>query len=115
MDMMHCEAHKADTIEVIAKQPHEAAYVTRIKNTLEAFQAFVGGYIQAVPLSQDVIMICNEEGKFLGLEPNITILPDVIVGPVLFCGVDGDDFADVPISIDQLVLLVNGGGNPWQG
>lgn len=103
MDMMHCEAHKADTIEVIAKQPHEAAYVTRIKNTLEAFQAFVGGYIQAVPLSQDVVMICNEEGKLKDMQQNFRWLYDEVVGPVLFVGADDEgDFTDCPMNKKEL-------------
>lgn len=107
MDMMQCKAKRNNMIEVIEKLPGKAARIRMIDNTLKAFQDFVGGYIEAVTLPDGVVMICNEEGKWMGLEPNITITRDVIVGPVLFCGASGEEFADVPVSIDQLVMMLN--------
>jgi hypothetical protein len=59
--------------------------------TLEELQDFVGGYIELVRLSEDVVMFVNEEGKLNGLHvnPKATILAsaeeaigptDIIVG-----------------------------------
>ena len=49
------------------KPPREAI----IANTLDAMQSVVDGLIQAVyPFSDPVALICNDEGKFLGLPPN---------------------------------------------
>lgn len=42
-----------------------------IDNTLESLQREVGGLIEIVhPWKDRVALICNEEGKLLGLEPN---------------------------------------------
>lgn len=40
-----------------------------IDNTLEAMQEIVGGYIEVVPLSDRLLVVCNEEGKLMGLPP----------------------------------------------
>ncbi len=39
----------------------------------------VGGYIEVLPLS-DVCLVCNEDGKLLGLEGNRRLGNDIIVG-----------------------------------
>ena len=58
------------------------------KPTLEQLQALVGGYIELVPIFDGSHMYCNEEGKLLGLKPNIFAgalidFPDTIVGDVV--------------------------------
>lgn len=85
-------------IKVLIKRPdEEVGHITYISNTLENLQRTVGGYIQVVPLiTEDAVIICNEEGKLLGLEPNFTYQRDMIVGTVILAGVDGDEFADIP-------------------
>ena len=51
-------------LTVVACYPGKSAVVMRIQNTLEAKQAFVGGYIQAVyPFDDPVAIVCNEEGS----------------------------------------------------
>lgn len=52
-----------EKIKVIVKRPDEGiGHVTYISNNLKNLQNTVGGYIQVVPLAEDVLMICNEEG-----------------------------------------------------
>lgn len=89
-------------ITVVACYPGKAATVMRIQNTLEAKQAFVGGYIQAVyPFDDPVAIVCNEEGKLNGLEPCRAIFDDggnildIIVGPFLVCGLDDEGFVSL--------------------
>lgn len=84
-------------IKCYCKRPDSGLYSTWISNNLENLQKFVGGYIEAVPVTRNIVMICNEEGKLKGLEPNFGWLGDVIVGPVIFCGVKGEEFADMPL------------------
>ena len=86
-------------ITVVACYPGKSAVVMRIQNTLEAKQAFVGGYIQAVyPFDDPVAIVCNEEGKINGMEPCRALFDeaggiyDVIVGPFLICGLDDEGF-----------------------
>lgn len=47
-----------------------------IENTLEAKQKFVGGLIEGTALTEDIDLICNEEGWLIGLEPRVA-LPEV--------------------------------------
>lgn len=84
-----------DTIKVIYKpvgKPYEAR---EIPNTLEACQELVGGYIEAVTICTDLVLVCNEDGRMLGLKSNPYLGYD-FVGDWFLCGVDGDEFTDVP-------------------
>lgn len=75
-----------------------------IENTLEALQAAVGGYIEAVTLVPGkAVMIVNEEGLLLGLSPNpiaSAVANTQIVGTAIVVGVDGEEFTDVPEDVE---------------
>lgn len=89
-------------IKVIIKRPDEPiGHIEEINNTLERFQMIVKGYIEAVPLTHNSVIICNEEGKINGLPPNFMFGDiDMICGTVIVCGVDGEEFCDVPFDLD---------------
>lgn len=91
----------SDKIKCYVKRPDSKLYSTWISNNLENLQRFVGGYIEVVHVTQNIVMICNEEGKLRNLEPNFRWLYDVIVGPVIFCGVKGEEFADMPLEFGE--------------
>lgn len=91
-------------IEVIIKRPDEKyGHKERIQNVLTSFQKIVGGYIETVHVGT-LVFICNEEGKILGLEPNIRFdflhSWDFFCGTIIVCGNDCDEFGDVPLSMD---------------
>lgn len=60
---------------------------------LQELNEFVGGYIELVYLSDNRLMVVNEEGKLMGLPVNIKAtrevvmsgINDIIVGDVLIC------------------------------
>lgn len=84
-------------IKVLMKRPDSGWYVTNVSNTLKNLQNIVGGYIETVTFCIDtpdnkVLIICNEEGKLLGLPYNCTIFGEDFVGTILIAGVDGEDF-----------------------
>ena len=87
---------------IIKRPDEEFGHVTNISTRLENLQKIVEGHIQYVPICEGTAILCNEEGKILGLEPNFTIgsgiTRDVIVGTVIVIGIDGEEFCDVPIS-----------------
>lgn len=85
-----------DTIKVLYKEPGKEPEVREIANDLPTIQSLVGGYIESVTLD-DIVLICNEEGKLLRMEPNLYVeaIDDVICGPVVFCRVKNYDFADI--------------------
>jgi len=73
---------------------HPSGVITEFKPpyTLEQLQEQVGGYIQSVPLYDDIIMIVNEEGKLQNLLPNlrasmvfrmVTKVRDIICGKAI--------------------------------
>lgn len=96
-----------DIIKALYKEPGKALTQKYVPNTLDALQRTVGGYIEVVPLRPDLVMIVNEEGKLRQMETNFRIClggwVDEIVGPALFVGVDGDEFADCPLGDSDLI------------
>lgn len=96
----------AKKIKVVIKRPHEKPYVTYISNTLENMQKHVEGYIQDVPIGNRMHMICNEEGRIRQMVPNFRTAFCVVFGPVLFCGVDGEEYADIPVDFQTLKKLM---------
>ena len=83
-------------------EPGKAPERIDIGNELEALQDAVGCYIQVLYPDQHrpVGLICNEEGKCMGLKPNRALYRggkpyDVIVGTFLVVGVDEEDFTDL--------------------
>lgn len=70
---------------------------------LEELQAYVGGYIELVCISDDIWMYCNEEGRLEDLPVNHLVSPiaylatgmdirgDVILGPASVLQKDGED------------------------
>lgn len=88
-------------MKAIIKRPFEpVGRIKDIPNTLEALQAQVGGYIETVTVCTDFAIICNEEGRIKGLPHNCRICGVDFVGTILAVGVDGDEFADVPMDLE---------------
>ena len=96
-------------IKAIIKRPDEEfGHMTWISDTLENLQKTVGGYIETVTLASDLVVICNEEGRLLGLEPNCTVCGIDFVGTIIVVGVQGDAFADVPIELGEWKKWIGG-------
>lgn len=78
---------------------------TETANTLEALQAEVDGYIEAVTLIPDkAVMIVNEEGLLRGMAPNpiaSAAANTQIVGTAII--VDGEEFTDVPEDVVKCI------------
>lgn len=86
-------------IKAIIKRPdEEVGHMTNISPSLENLQKTVGGYIETVPITEKLMLLCDEEGKLKNREPNIWIGQELIVGAVIICGVNGEEFDDIPIN-----------------
>lgn len=57
-------------IKVLALRVMERPQVEELEADLKTYQKFVGGLIQSVPVDDNVDLICNDEGKLLGLPLN---------------------------------------------
>lgn len=79
-------------IQVLKVEPGQAPERVTMSNTLEAFQAAVGGYIETVGLDANATLICNEEGKLTGLPANRQVNGDTIAGTFLIVGNEDGDF-----------------------
>ena len=82
---------KENVLKVLKVKPHEHPEVYMLKNTLEAMQEAVGGYIDIVGLDDNVCILLNDEGKLIGLEGNRRIGSDIIVGDFFVCGSDEEE------------------------
>ena len=87
---------------VVACYPGKTAQVIEIKDGLKGMQQFVGGCIEAVyPFSDPVAIVCNDEGKFNGMELNRALytedgtMYDIVAGPMFVCGLGEEDFASL--------------------
>ena len=78
------------------KKPGCAPEIIEVENTLKALQREVSGYIETVTIASDAVIICNEEGRILGLPDNCRVCGVDFVGTVLIVGTKGDEFCDVP-------------------
>lgn len=91
-------------MKAIRKKPGCEPEIIEVDNTLAALQAEVGGYIETVTIASDAVIICNEEGRILGLPDNCRVCGVDFVGTVLIVGTKGDEFCDVP-EADSLMDL----------
>ena len=103
-------------IKAIIKRPDEEyGHIANISNTLENLQKIVGGKIETLYLGHGLILIVNEEGKLLGLEPNFRLehgaFADVIVGTAIVVGQKDEDFGDCPIVFEAWKILLKLWGN----
>ena len=87
---------------VLAVLPGKAPERMELDGSLESMQAFVGGTIQAVfPFSDPVAIVCNDEGKLLGLGYNRVLwdddgnVYDILCGPSFICGLGDEDFVSL--------------------
>lgn len=99
-----------ETIRVIIKKPGER-YGTEqeIWNTPGAIQEAVGGYIEVKILDDGLAAVFDEEGllKISGWNMYLKGIP--ILGTIVFAGVDGEEFTDCPLSMEEFRKKIDGG------
>ena len=90
-------------IKVVMVEPLKCPTITTIHNDLESLQKAVGGLFEFVDIEENVCILCNEEGKLIGLEGNRRLNNDIIVGTFYVCGVndDGELISLTPAQIDK--------------
>ncbi len=79
-------------MKVVIKKAGQMPEVKEIKSELHELQEIVGGYIEAFNMFDNILCVCNEEGKLNDLTPNFIFNGDVIVGDVFFCSAGEEDF-----------------------
>ena len=85
-------------MKIIIVEPFKKARAAEIEGTLTDFQKIVRGYIEIVrPFNDNVCLVCNDEGKLLGLPFNRPLehngrAYDLICGTFFLVGSKGPDF-----------------------
>jgi len=79
---------KEKKIRVLYKEVGKKPKIRIIDNTLEAKQKLVKGLIEVIPYN-NLLIVCNDEGKIMNLKPNLIFECDYIAGD---CFVIGDDY-----------------------
>ena len=92
-------------INVLIKDPGKKPRHVNISDSLGNLQKTVDGFIQTVTIATDLVIICNEEGLIRDLPYNCTICGAKLCGTIIMCGVDRDEFADLPCSWDDIKRL----------
>ena len=97
-------------MRVLLVEPGDYPKSVSVDGSLKSLQDLVGGLIQAIyPFEDPVAIICNEEGKLEGLEPNRALrhpethqVYDIICGSFFICGLGEDDFDDLsPVLLEK--------------
>ena len=93
---------KEEKITVLLLEPEQEARVIELDNALESMQNTVGGNIEVIyPFTNDACIVCNEEGKLLGLPLNRALYDDcdkiceVIAGTAFICGTGDENFTSL--------------------
>ena len=89
-------------MKILAVRTGELPEVIDIEHSLDAESEFVGGYIQTISLSSTAILVCNDDGKVIGLKPNRVIPGDFIAGFFLLL----DLMVEMIFVIFQTVMLL---------
>lgn len=90
-----------EKIKVVLVRPGKVSSIEEIDSSLRGMQRIVGGTIQAIyPFEDNVALVCNDDGKLLGLEPNRALIYDrraydIIAGTFFICGIAGESFASL--------------------
>ena len=117
MDAKQLRIPACEQIRVLKVEPGKTPETVTMPNTLEAFQAAVGGYIEVVGLDANAALVCNEEGKLTGLPANRPLGGDIIAGTFLIVGSDDGEFcslsdADMAYYAEQFAQPMPSYGSP---
>ena len=97
-----------EKMTVLVVEPRKEPYLKEIDPGLHSLQAEVGGDIAATyPFSDPVGLVCNDEGKLIGLELNRGLrdedgnLYDIMAGTFLVVGLGEESFTSLPPELAQ--------------
>ena len=97
-----------EKMTVLVVEPLKEPYVKQIAPGYKSMQAEVDGTIQAIyPYDDPVALICNDEGKLMGMDLNRGLrddtgsLYDIVAGTFLVVGLGDEDFASLTPELIQ--------------
>ena len=97
---------KEKTVKAIKVEPNERPCVIALKTDLDSLQKAVSigapdqGLIEFVYLKDNVSILCNEEGKLIGLCPNRRLGNDILCG-VFYVVAENDEGELISLTQEQ--------------
>ena len=97
------EETKEQTIRIVLVEPGKYAREAEIGTSLSELQEVCGGWIQTYyPFEEMVCIVCNDEGKLIGMPLNRGIkdsktgeLIEIIAGPFFICDCSTENFGSL--------------------
>ena len=101
-----------EKLRVVIVEPDKEPYEKEIDHTLESLQGIVEGYIETTwdeRLPEGTLIVCNEEGKLLGLPQNRVLWRDgrpvdVVAGTFFVVGSGDEDF--ISLTDEQVKVCI---------
>lgn len=98
-------------MRVLLVEPEQNPRAVEIDGSLSSMQELVGGAIQATyPFSEEVALVCNEEGKLLNLPPNRPLqhpetgeVYDTVYGNFFLCAAPSGSDCFASLSSEQIL------------
>ena len=100
----------------VVKRCGKAAEITHISGELGELQDIVGGLIEPLALDGDTDIICNDEGKILGMPVNVVLgegprgdepdIVDILCGDIVIVGCDREKGEFVSLDAASAVSLL---------
>ena len=107
-DGKEVEKEASKSIDVLLVEPGQYAKMTAIGSDLKSMQETVGGSIEAAYFfDEPVALVCNEDGKNIGLPLNRAVrndtgdIMDIIAGKFFVCGLSEDNFGSLPEKLQE--------------
>jgi len=103
------------TLEVIMVEPRKPPKVIALEDSLEAMQKAVGGDIeQYMPFPEEVALVCNDDGKWKGMELNRAIyneegqMMDIIAGPffIAYAPIGSENYLSLPDDLREKYMEI---------
>lgn len=89
-------------MRILIIEPARRPELREIDGSLKAMQGIVGGLIQPIyPFDEPVALVCNDEGKLLGLPMNRALrdengtICDILYGTFFICGIGEEHFVSL--------------------
>ena len=97
-------------MRVVIKKVGQEPEIREINGELHEMQNIVGGWIECFNVVDNIVCVCDEEGKLKNYQPNFFFNGDVIVGDVFFCVAGEEDFEslndeDAKFVIDLITIM----------
>ena len=88
-------------LNVIVKEPGKEPEKFIVTDDYKAIQKLIDGHFEVVRVEEDLLVVCDEEGRIKGKPFNCWFDGIGFVGTIAVFGEDGENFDHCPITLDQ--------------